>query len=151
MPIKQNNRSLTMLRENWDVLDPDCDTYQTPLKSYSSMDSPAKIFLQFEIPVDVRTAAMLPMWSLGHSGSQRRDVPWDTVSTSLLWEVRASVCHACITLNRGPIRIFVLQSRISCTVCSRTLFRHELSASEASREDQFFQVCIGVHQGDLII
>lgn len=37
-------------------------------------------------------------------------------------------------------RLFALQSRISCASCGRGLFRHELTASSSSKEDQLFHI-----------
>jgi hypothetical protein len=37
-------------------------------------------------------------------------------------------------------RLFALQSRISCSACNRGLFRHELTASSSSKEDQLYHI-----------
>ncbi len=37
-------------------------------------------------------------------------------------------------------RLFALQSRIACASCGRALFRHELTASSSSKEDQLFHI-----------
>ena len=65
----------------------------------------------------------------------------------------ARICivrNACTGMHSSNIhdifqRLFSLQSRISCSVCGRALFRHELNASSASIEDQFFNVCGDFH------